>query len=140
MKQGNYGDFLEKLRAIREIPKGAILVTADVVGLHPSIPHDEGLIVLRNQHDKFIDKTVPTEDMIKIAEFVLKNNLFEFNSKFYKQISGTAIGTKFAPPYACIFMDYIETEFLKSQEIKPWLWKRFIDDIFFHLDRYRGKS
>ena len=28
-------------------------------------------------------------------------------------------------------MDYIETEFLKSQEIKPWLWKRFIDDIFF---------
>ena len=75
MKQGNYGDFLEKLRAIREIPKGAILVTADVVGLHPSIPHDEGLIVLRNQHDKFIDKTVPTEDMIKMAEFVLKNNV-----------------------------------------------------------------
>ena len=66
-----------------------------------------------------------------MAEYVFKNNLFEFNSKFYKQISGTAIGTKFAPPYACIFMDYIETEFLKSQEIKPWLWERFIDDIFF---------
>ena len=28
-------------------------------------------------------------------------------------------------------MDYIETEFLKTQAIKPWLWKRFIDDIFF---------
>ena len=28
-------------------------------------------------------------------------------------------------------MNYIETEFLKSQEIKPWLCKRFIDDIFF---------
>ena len=110
------------------------------MGLYPSIPHDEGLKVLWNQYDKFINKTVPTEDIIKMAEFVLKNNLFEFNSKFYKQISGTAIGTKFAPPYACIFMDYIETEFLKSQEIKPWLWKRFIDDIFFHLDRYRGKS
>ena len=27
-------------------------------------------------------------------------------------------------------MDYIETEFLKFQEIKPWLWKRFVDDIF----------
>ena len=27
-------------------------------------------------------------------------------------------------------MDYIDTEFLKSQEIKPWLWRRFIDDIF----------
>ena len=43
----------------------------------------------------------------------------------------TAIGTKFAPPYACIFMEFIETEFLKTQAIKPWLWKRFIDDIFF---------
>ena len=37
MKQGNSyikdtGDFLEKLRATGEIPKGAILVTADVVG------------------------------------------------------------------------------------------------------------
>ena len=44
---------------------------------------------------------------------------------------GYIIGIKFAPPYACIFMDYVETEFLKTQAIKPWLWKRFIDDIFF---------
>ena len=122
---------LEKLRTIGEIPKEAILVTTDVVGLYPSIPHDEGLKVLRNQYDKFIDKTFPTEDIIKMTEFVIKNNLFEFNSKFFKQISVTAIGTKFAPPYACIFMDYIETEFLKYQEIKPWLRKRFMDDIFF---------
>ena len=74
-----------------------------------------------------------------MVEFVLKNNLFEFNSKFYKQISGTSIGTKFASPYTCIFMDSIKTEFLKSQEIKAWLWKGFIDDIFFNLNRYRGK-
>ena len=66
-----------------------------------------------------------------MADCVLKDNLFEFDCKFYQQISGTAIGTKFAPPYACIFMDYVETEFLKTQAIKPWLWKRFIDDIFF---------
>ena len=45
--------------------------------------------------------------------------IYIFDSKFYKQISGTAIGTKFAPSYACIFMDHIETEFLKTQEIKP---------------------
>ena len=136
MKQGEYyikdtGDFLEKLKRVGEIPKGAILVTADVVGLCPSIPHDGGLEVLRKQYHKFNDKIVPTEDIIKMADFVLKNNLFEFDCKFYQQISGTAIGTKFAPPYACIFMDYVEMEFLKTQAIKPWLWKRFIDDICF---------
>ena len=30
-------------------------------------------------------------------------------------------------------MDYVETEFLKSQAKIAWLWKRFIDDIFFLL-------
>ena len=67
-----------------------------------------------------------------MADLVLKNNLFEFDSKFYKQKSGTAIGTKFAFPYVCIFLDHIETEFLKKQDIKPWFWKRFIDDIFLY--------
>ena len=65
-----------------------------------------------------------------MTEFVLKNNYFEFNSTVKYQISGTAIGAKFAPPYACIFMDYIEREFLKSEQIQPWIWFRYIDDIF----------
>jgi hypothetical protein len=28
-------------------------------------------------------------------------------------------------------MDMVETEFLEQQEIKPWVWLRYIDDIFF---------
>ena len=83
--------------------------------------------VLKNQHEKYPNnKKVSTENIGKMTDFVLKNNLFEFDSKFYKQISGTAIGMKFAPLYACIFMDHIETKFLKTQDIKPWFWKRFI--------------
>ena len=110
MKQGesyikDTGDFLEKLKTVGEIPKETFLVTADVVGLYPSIPHDGGLEVLRKQYSKFKDKIFPTEDITKKADFVVKNNLFEFDCRFYQQISGTAIGTKFAPPYACIFMD-----------------------------------
>ena len=66
-----------------------------------------------------------------MAKFVLKNNFFEFNSKIKQQISGTAIGTKFAPPYACIFMDKLETNFLDKENLKPWVWLRYIDDIFF---------
>ena len=66
-----------------------------------------------------------------MADFDFKNNSLTLDSKFYKQISGTAIGKKFAPPYACIFMGHIETEFLKMQDIKPWSWRRFTDDIFF---------
>ena len=46
-------------------------------------------------------------------------------------MSGTAIGTTFAPPYACIFMDSMETEFLEKGRLKPWVWLRYIDDIYF---------
>ena len=66
-------------------------------------------------------KKISTENLIKRVKFVLKNNLFEFNSKRFEQTSGTAIGTKFDPPYACIYMDRIEYDFSKTQELKPLL-------------------
>lgn len=53
-----------------------------------------------------------------MTEFVLTNNLFEFDCKFFRQISSIAIVTKFSPSYACSFMGHIEMEFLKSQD-KP---------------------
>ena len=55
----------------------------------------------------------------------------EFNSNLFQQISDTATGTKFAPSYACIFMDQIETKFLRTQNHESMVWFRFIDDIFF---------
>ena len=62
---------------------------------------------------------------------VLCQRFWGFNGKTKQQISGTAIGTKLAPPYACIFMDQVESEFLKTQAQQPLVWFRYIDDIFF---------
>ena len=31
----------------------------------------------------------------------------------------------------CIFMDKVEREFLEAEDIKPWMWLRYIDFIFF---------
>lgn len=55
-----------------------------------------------------------------MVEFALNCNYFEFGCKVKKQISGTVIGTKFAPPYTCVFMDKVEREFLNAEYIKPW--------------------
>ena len=101
------------------------------MGLYPSIPHDAGLQVLYEKLEERTDKKIPSTDLVEMAEFILKNNFFEFETKIIQQISGTAIGTKFAPPYACLFMDRIEKDFLDSEIVKPWLWLRYIDDIFF---------
>ena len=125
------GDFLEKLKTLGNIPSNAILVTADVVGLYSSITHDAGLKGLYEKLEKRTEKKIPSENLVEMADFVLKNNFFEFDTKIIQQISGTAIGTKFAPPYACLFMDWVENEFLDSELVKPWLWLRYIDDVFF---------
>ena len=45
-----------------------------------------------------------SETLLELAEFVLNNRIFQFNEKTLIQSRGTAIGTKFAPPYANIFM------------------------------------
>ena len=66
-----------------------------------------------------------------MTEFVLKNNYFKFNGQVKQQISGTAIGIKFAPTYVCIFMDDVESKFLKTQSLQPLIWFRYIDDVFF---------
>ena len=112
------GDFIKKTQTLGSIPENANLVTADVVGLYPSIRHEVGLKTLRKVLDKRVQHTISTIELIRMADFVLKNNYFEFNGKIKQQISGTGIGTKFAPPYACLFIDKTETVFLETQELQ----------------------
>ena len=90
------------------------MVATDVVSLYPSITHDVGLEALRRVLDDGVNKKIGTEDLIKMVEFVLKNNYFEFNGKVKQHLYGTVINTKFGSPYACIFMNQVETEFFES--------------------------
>ena len=78
-----------------------------------------GLRVLRKALDKEDEKTIPTEELLKITEFVLKNNYFKYGKKIKQKISETATETKFALPYACISMSggyAISTFFISSSE------------------------
>ena len=122
---------MKKINNLFSIHENAILVTADGVGLYPGMPHEVGLRALREALDKRDKKTIPTEELLTMAEFMLKSNYFEFGTKTKQQISGTAIRTKFAPPYPCIFMSDLETNFLESQHLQHLVWLRYIDYIFF---------
>ena len=57
-----------------KIPDNAILVTAVVAGLHAGIPLNDGPEILKKQLDSFDEKQILTENFVKMAEFVLKNN------------------------------------------------------------------
>ena len=80
-------------------------MTAYVVGLYSSIPHKAGLRGLKEVLKRREEKTIFTEDLLKMTEFVLKNNYFDFNGQVKHKISGTAISTKFETTHACIFTD-----------------------------------
>ena len=75
-----------------------------------------------------------------MAEFVVKNNIFEFNGKVKYQAAWTVIGIKFAPLYAWFYIDEVENELLKTQELQPHIWFRYADDIFFYMESINFKS
>ena len=124
-------DFINKIKNLKNIPSNSILVTADVVGLYPSIPHESGLNAIKEALENRARKSVPTSDILKMLKFVLKNNYFEFNGNVKQQLSSKAIGTKCGSPYACIFTDKVGKNFLESQKLKLMVWFQYIDGIFF---------
>ena len=79
-------DFIHKIRDLKDIPKGALPVTANVVGLYPSIPHEAGLQAMKDVLERRKAKKISANDLVKMAAFVLKNNYFEFNGKVKHQV------------------------------------------------------
>ena len=118
-------------------------ITFDVKSLHTSIPHDLGIEAVSYWVNRFPDYLIDQRfDVDFIADglrIILENNIFKFDDVFYRQLTGTAMGTKVAVIYAILRMNFLE---LKLYSILPqyypkdyvmyiyqW-WKRFLDDCW----------
>lgn len=133
-------DFLQQIP--QEIDEDSILVSFDVVSLYTNIPHDLGLTAIEywlDNYKNFIARPFSKEFILEAISIVLKENTFHFDGKFYRQIQGTAMGTKMAPTYATLVMGYLEKQLYSKYEqmfgnedkddlIK--IFKRFLDDCF----------
>ena len=112
-----------------------IPVTADVTALYSNIPLKEGLEKFKEALDNpqlRPQPKLPTTFLMTLFSFVLLFNIFIFNNQHFLQLIGTAMGTRVAPTFACIFMGWLETVILAIwMGTKPHLWRRYIDDIFF---------
>jgi hypothetical protein len=65
----------------------------------------EGIERVLNHHfDRFLDTNLLKHNLKSLMRIILEHNIFEFADKMYKQVCGTAMGTKFAPSFANIFM------------------------------------
>ena len=52
------------------------------------------------------------------SKIVLENNIFLFNNYYFKQIKGTAMGTKVASTYATLVLAFLEEKMYKTVKIE----------------------
>ena len=138
-------DLIISLQTLNTLSKDCCLLTADVENMYPSIDIDDGLKVLRkalfkykNDNKNFKNNFISNEEIkfiIDLAEWILKNNYFEFGLKtFFRQLKSTAMGTPFAVTFACIYLSMMEIELnlilLHQYNVSAIFYKRYIDDIF----------
>lgn len=113
------------------VPDDAILVTADVTSLYPSIPQSEMLDIIytemcTHRHLLPFDPNL----IIRLLHLNVNNTFFQFTDLTFQQTKGTTMGAPFSPTVANIYMSITLQRFLRTQTNKPLLLKRYIDDIF----------
>ena len=59
--------------------------------------------------------------------------------QFYHQLRGTAIRTKCAPSCTILFLEDLKEKLLSGSSCKPWLWWRYIDEVFLIWTRRKEK-
>ena len=91
----------------------------DVAGLYRNIPHGEGLASLCRSLETRDNKQISSDTLTELAEVVLKNNIFEFEEKTFKQ-----------KREIYHFMGDFEEKMLERFEKKPIISWRYINDKF----------
>lgn len=123
-----------KLQEVK-IDPDYICSTFDFTSLYSNIPHERGISAV----GKFLENynlmpTIQEQFLIDGIDFILKQNLFNFNGDLYWQTEVTAMGTCLAPSFANLYMDLFETNYIMAEQ--PWrentvfyMW--YIDDLIF---------
>ena len=142
-------DFLRKCS--RKNNDSTTLVTFDVKSLYTSIPHNYGLEAICfwiEKHPDSLHSRFSKGFVLESIKILLENNHCTFNDEFYRQISGTAMGTIFAPTYVTLTMGYFEFHFYNICELKLGKefrefilenWSRFLDECQTPLDKNKVK-
>jgi hypothetical protein len=74
--------------------------------------------------------SIDMDALIEAMTLIMKYNIFKFGDTWWRQISGTAMGTPPAPAFATLFFAIFEDAIL--DQFMDWLFEylRYIDDVF----------
>lgn len=121
--------FIDLVKSLT-IPADSFLFSIDIDSLYTNIDIAAGLQAVREIFQKYPDAKRPDKEILELLEINLRRNDFEFDGDFYLQVKGTAMGKRFAPAYANIFMAKWEAEALEKCPRKPLHYLRYLDDIW----------
>ncbi|KAL2076549.1 hypothetical protein ACEWY4_027852 [Coilia grayii] len=121
--------FVDEVSALT-VPRGSFLFTVDVDSLYTNIDTTLGLQALKDTFALYPDPLRPDSFILKLLEITLTKNDFEFNGKFYLQTCGCAMGRKYSPSYADIYLARWEEQAFRQCEKTPLIYKRYLDDLF----------
>ena len=107
-------DFLIKLSSIKNIPENSFLVTIDVSSLYINIYHEEGEEACFKNLEERKNKSIPSIVINNLILMIVKTNAFRFGNEYYRQITGTAMGTPMGQNYANLFKDNFEQNLLRD--------------------------
>ena len=111
-------------------------VSYDVTSLFTNIPLQETIDIAINlifNHNPNL--TITKKELKKLFLFAASRTHFIFNSTFYNQIEGVAMGSPLAPVLANIFMSFDESKWLNEYNLnKPKLYLRSVDDTLAAFD------
>lgn len=113
-----------------EIPTNSFFFSMDVDSLYTNIDIPAGLNSVKKIFQKYPDDARPDNELLDLLNINLTRNDFVFNNKFYLQVKGTAMGKKFAPAYANIFMANWEEQVFAKCPQRPLHYWRYLDDIW----------
>ncbi len=109
------------------------ITCADVKNLYPSIPIQESLIIIKPILLQYQSSSTFDVDLIlDLLYWILTNNFIAYGNQFFRQISGTAMGTPCAPSFANIFLFALEAPLVMKYQ--PLVYQRYLDDLFIIFD------
>jgi len=126
----NSFEFVKKIKNT-VIEDNWLLVTGDVSSLYTNMNIDRMLECTKIAFQNNPNKNRPDRELIKLLEISLKNNDFIFNGQCYQQILGCAMGKRFAPALANLYLLEFDEKATNGFPIKPLLFVRYLDDVFF---------
>ena len=109
-----------------------LLCTLDIRNLYTMLPQDEALnILMEFLHTHGIRKVqgISLDTIRKLAAIVIKENVFVYGKKIFRQVMGGAMGSSFTLTLANVFMWKWEKEFRRRKEISGEIYCRSVKSM-----------